>query len=130
MFNIHDSQSCNNHKGTKMLQRKIIPTKRFLKCVKNTINDLKVQNYEDIKYLREIVRTNNVNLTSAMTLYEIIEIRKKNYHLIASLQDKESFKIVNKEHRDMEKFLNAHFISHLEIYGTRIFGHVSFREAV
>lgn len=110
-----------------MLPTKITPTKRFLKCIKNTINDLKVQSYEDINILKEIVSTNNVNLISATTVYEIIEVRKKNIDFIASMQDKQSFKIINREHRDMELFLNAHFINNIEINYNHVAGHVSYR---
>jgi len=113
-----------------MLQKNITATKRFIKCVKNTIKDLKEQDYQDIKYLREIVRTKKVNLISATTLYEIIELRKEYIHFIASQQDIHSYKIVNKEHNDMELFLDAHFINGLEVYGNRITGHVSYREVV
>jgi len=113
-----------------MLQKNIIPTKRFLKCVKNTINDLKEQNYEGIKHLREIIRTKQVNLISATALYEILELRKEYAYLIVSEQGKHDFKIVNKEHNDIELFLDAHFINGLEIHGNRITGYVSYKEVL
>jgi hypothetical protein len=113
-----------------MLQRNIIPTKKFIRYVKNTINDLKGQRYENIKFLRELIRTNNVSLFGAVTLYEIIEIRKEHIQYIAKVQDKQSFNIVNKEHYYMEKFLDAHFINGLEIYGNHICGCVSYKEVI
>lgn len=89
-----------------------ITDRKFLKYVKNTKNDL-LQNpfseAEVINCLKEIYNKKEITLFTVQYLYIIIEARKENFNYIKSIQDKESFEIVNKEHRYLEKFLNRYF---------------------
>ncbi len=86
-----------------------IKSNKFLKYVKNTIEDLNKNNYDEIEFLYNIYNTKALTLQNAETLYTIIHIRKQNLEYAKTMQDEYSFVLINKEHRYMEKYLNKYF---------------------
>ncbi len=91
---------------------KKVQDKKFLKFVKNTIDDLiktlPLTN-EMIMYLKEIYNEKELTIINVQSLYIIIETRKENMEYIKSIQDLGTFKIINKEHKYMESFINKYF---------------------
>lgn len=108
-------------------------SRKFLAIVKNTINDLKQNSSYDkevVEGLNDILKTKTINLLSSHYIYQIIEARQKNIDYIESIQDRQSFNIVNEEHRYMLGFLSQYFESDLEIKptssGDRLSGSIKF----
>ncbi len=102
----------------------------FLELVKNTLEDFQKQSFqsEETRALQEIYMTKKVDLLTATCLYTIIENRKSNISFVKKNQDKATFKLINKEHKYMENFLNRFFINNLEIIGSHITGFVSVKD--
>lgn len=89
-----------------------VKDKKFLKYVRNTIQDLMQHKQKEINIigkLKEIYSNQELTLFNRESIYLIIKVRKENLNFIKSIQDRESFNIVNKEHKYMEKFLNKYF---------------------
>jgi hypothetical protein len=86
-----------------------INDKRFLTCLKNTIDDLKYSNSDEIDGLKEIQRTKTLTLMSVSCLYTILKLRELNMDYIKQIQDKSSFKIVNREHDYMRRLIERYF---------------------
>lgn len=89
-----------------------VKDKKFLKCVRNTIQDLIQHKQKEINIigkLKEIYNNQELTLFNREAIYLIIKVRKENLNFIKLIQDRESFNIVNKEHKYMEKFLNKYF---------------------
>lgn len=108
-----------------------INSNRFLKYVKNTIEDLEIQgvDFQQLKGLRDIYKSKELKLTNVSDLYEVIYIRKQNYEYIKSFQDKYSFDLINNEHRFMEQYLDKNFKYEVILNdGDRLFASVSLKE--
>jgi len=85
-------------------------TPRFLEIIENTYNDLRTQyNQEDLYFLTHILDKKFINVLHAKDLYDLIESRKNNIKFIKKNQDRKTFKIINKEHKYLEYFLNKYF---------------------
>ena len=116
---------------------KVETTPHFVEIIQNTLNDFINQGLiflEDLEILQEIIDTKKISLVGATSIYQIIDTRKKNIKLVKKLTDTETFKIVNKEHKYLENYLNKHFKNDLEYYyshnmeATNVIGSVSLNE--
>jgi len=114
--------------------RKIKPTPFFIEIIKNTIIDFEnlSSNNEEIETLQNIINSDNVNLYSSYCVYNILDLRKMNLKTVKKLQDKETFKIINKEHKYLRSFLDKYFINNIKYLkhseGYNASGSVSYKE--
>lgn len=87
-------------------------SRKFIALIKNTKTDLLQNisvNEEIMDSLNEIINTKKLTLFSALQVSLIINKRKENIDYIKNIQDEYSFKLVNEEHKYMDKFLRNYF---------------------
>jgi hypothetical protein len=105
-------------------------TPHFLECVRNTYNDLTEQGNisEETEALRDIITNNRITVVSATAIYTLIAVRKANIKYVKKHQDRATFKIINKEHKYMNDFLDRFFINGLTYANNHLLGYVSISE--
>ncbi len=86
-----------------------IKDKKFLKCIRNTIEDLKYNNVEELDGLKYIYQTRTLTILSVSSLYIILKTRELHIDFTKQNQDKHSFKIINKEHAYMKRTIERYF---------------------
>ena len=86
-----------------------IKDKKFLKFIRNTIEDLEYKNTEEVAGLKHILKTGTLTLLNVTLLYSILKTRELHMDFIKQIQDKHSFKIVNKEHAYMKSIIERYF---------------------
>ena len=86
-----------------------IKDKQFLKCVWNTIEDLKHNNVDELEGLKYIYQTQTLTILSVTSLYTILKTRELHIDFIKQNQDKKTFKIINKEHAYMKRTIERYF---------------------
>lgn len=110
----------------KTISENIQNDKKFFKYVRNTYNDLiQIEKSDTTKSLKKIIDTKSISLLGSQELYTVIKIREELIELIKDVQDKKTFKIVNKEHRYMKSVLDRYFIENLTVSKGRIDGSIS-----
>ena len=73
------------------------------------MEDLEYKNVEEVAGLKHILETGTLTLLNVTLLYSILKTRQLHMGLIKQIQDKHSFKIINKEHAYMKRIIERYF---------------------
>lgn len=92
-----------DNKNTKLSEKK---DRQFIQVIKNTYQDFKsMNNKEMIETLQKVLKEKELCMGSISLLIELIESRKMDLDLIKKIQDSETFKTINQEHKVIEQKL-------------------------